>query len=687
MASSTEQINVRITGHDNTGRAWQSATRRVRTHQRQMQGYTRGLRNAKLQAVQLNAALGAIPAAGLAGAAAGFGLLAKSVFTASRRMDAFMNSMIASTGSIGAAKKEVEKIKTLSDRLGINFIATADAYKKFSIAAKETGMELKTSDRVFSSVATAAAAMGLSSENTRLTLKALEQMLSKANVQAEELRGQLGEHLPGAFPMAAKAMGLTTREMSKMLEQGQILAVDLLPKLATVLKDKFGSIAVRASKQAGASFERMRNEWNYALIAFGNTGAFDLMADGIKMVIGWLQDFRKGLDTKWVQDFGEFFVDVFKSMQLMIKIVNVGIAKYFDWWTNGLASLDKAFVDFMNNATDAGLTASAKLEVIGIMAHSNFIKARDGAIEFAKGMREVSEEYDEIIDKQDMLEVKRKEALLFPEKPDELFKNFDMATPSIDGVQKALFTLNKDIGDTDQNIARLANSFATNLGQGLAESMATGKASFKDFAKSILIDITAMILKLTILRTIMAALGMAKGFFAPTPNDGTAVTHAISTPTPISEMFQFQTPLQDLPSSTANVVEVAQEITGVDLYQQGSSGRNNAMGNGLIGSESGVDLRNKVIGGRAKGGSVSSRTPYIVGERGAELFVPRTSGTIVPNDKLGASQQDNSSLNVTFQINAVDTQSGTAFLMKNQKHIVGMIDQAYRKQGRTGVTA
>jgi tape measure domain-containing protein len=685
MASSTEQINVRITGHDNTGRAWQSATRRVRTHQRQMQGYTRVLRNAKLQAVQLNASLGAIPAAGLAGIAASFGLLGKAVFTANRKMDAFMNSMIVSTGSLGKARQEVEKIKNLSDRLGINFIATADAYKKFSIAAKEVNMDSQTSDRVFSSVATASAAMGLSAENTRLTLKALEQMLSKSNVQAEELRGQLGEHLPGAFGMAAKALGVTTAEMSKMLEQGQILATDLLPKLATVLQTKFESVAVRASKQAGAAFERMSNEWTYALVAFGNTGAFDLMADGLKMVTELLQDFRKGLDTKWVQDFGEFFVDVFKSIQLMIKIVNVGIAKYFDWWTNGLASLDKAFVDFMNNATNAGLTASAKLEVIGIMAHSNFIKARDGAIEFAKGMREVSEEYDEIIDKQDMLEVKRKEALLFPEKPDELFKNFEMATPSIDGVQKALFILNKDIGNTDQNIAKLGNSFATNLGQGLAESMATGKASFKDFAKSILIDIAAMILKLTILRAIMAALGMARSFFAPATHDGSAVTHAISTPP--SDGFIFNTPLQDLPDSTANVVEVAQEITGVDLYQQGSRGRNKAVGNGLTGSVTGVDLRDKVIGGRAKGGSVSSRTPYIVGERGAELFVPRTSGTIVPNDKLGASQQDNSSLNITFQINAVDTQSGTAFLMKNQKHIVGMIDQAYRKQGRTGVTA
>ena len=37
----------------------------------------------------------------------------------------------------------------------------------------------------------------------------------------------------------------------------------------------------------------------------------------------------------------------------------------------------------------------------------------------------------------------------------------------------------------------------------------------------------------------------------------------------------------------------------------------------------------------AKGGNVTSGKPYIVGEKGAELFVPNRSGTIVPNDKLG----------------------------------------------------
>jgi len=57
-------------------------------------------------------------------------------------------------------------------------------------------------------------------------------------------------------------------------------------------------------------------------------------------------------------------------------------------------------------------------------------------------------------------------------------------------------------------------------------------------------------------------------------------------------------------------------------------------------------------GFRAAGGSVSSGTPYVVGERGAELFVPSSNGTIVPNGGIG------STINVTVN-GAIDAE-GTA---------------------------
>jgi hypothetical protein len=68
-------------------------------------------------------------------------------------------------------------------------------------------------------------------------------------------------------------------------------------------------------------------------------------------------------------------------------------------------------------------------------------------------------------------------------------------------------------------------------------------------------------------------------------------------------------------------------------------------------------LSNFGLGGRAAGGPVSARTPYIVGEEGPELFVPGASGTIVPNHRLGSSSSGSpvgvSTVNIT--VNAVSS--------------------------------
>ena len=77
---------------------------------------------------------------------------------------------------------------------------------------------------------------------------ALGQMISKGKVQAEELRGQLGERLPGAFQLAAKAMGMTTAALDKFMADGKLTAEELLPKLAKVLKDEYGAAAEEAAK-------------------------------------------------------------------------------------------------------------------------------------------------------------------------------------------------------------------------------------------------------------------------------------------------------------------------------------------------------------------------------------------------------------------------------------------------------
>lgn len=60
-------------------------------------------------------------------------------------------------------------------------------------------------------------------------------------------------------------------------------------------------------------------------------------------------------------------------------------------------------------------------------------------------------------------------------------------------------------------------------------------------------------------------------------------------------------------------------------------------------------------GGKASGGAVSGGTPYLVGEKGAELFVPQGNGTIVPNNRLSGGNNTTINLNVSGAIDPEGT--------------------------------
>jgi hypothetical protein len=58
--------------------------------------------------------------------------------------------------------------------------------------------------------------------------------------------------------------------------------------------------------------------------------------------------------------------------------------------------------------------------------------------------------------------------------------------------------------------------------------------------------------------------------------------------------------------------------------------------NGVAGTKGFGAIFGQLLGFRANGGPVTGNSPYIVGERGPELFVPSVSGSIVPNNSVGS---------------------------------------------------
>jgi tape measure domain-containing protein len=210
----------------------------------------------------------------------------KQVIETTAKYQAFQKAIDFASGSQKEGAKNFEFLSELAKKLGLDLEATAMGYKTFAASSNLAGVSIEETNRQFTSVSKAVAALGLSGEDAKGVFLALGQIISKGTVSSEELRGQIGERLPGAFNIAAKSMGITTAELGKLLQKGEIASKDFLPKFATELEKTFGPAAEKNLNSLTASQNRFNSAIDNLVLAVGTKlepflkGAYDL-ASGI----------------------------------------------------------------------------------------------------------------------------------------------------------------------------------------------------------------------------------------------------------------------------------------------------------------------------------------------------------------------------------------------------------------------
>ena len=83
--------------------------------------------------------------------------------------------------------------------------------------------------------------------------------------------------------------------------------------------------------------------------------------------------------------------------------------------------------------------------------------------------------------------------------------------------------------------------------------------------------------------------------------------------------------------------------------------------------------------GMANGGAVRKGQPVVVGERGAEMFVPNSTGQITQS----ARGTGGGAVNVNFTINTIDSRGFSQALQENRGTITGIINNALAEKGRS----
>ena len=169
-----------------------------------------------------------------------------------------------------------------------------------------------------------------------------------------------------------------------------------------------------------------------------------------------------------------------------------------------------------------------------------------------------------------------------------------------------------DAKDSAKVAGDMFNSITSNMNSAIDNFVRNGKLSFKDFTRSVIQDLIAIQLK-------AQAMQMFSGLGSIFGSMGTAMQFGTTAGSQQTMMLQAQ------------------------------------------------------MSGFADGGSPPVGVPSIVGERGAELFIPKQAGTIIPNNQLSSVLGTGTTINynapVVENLSAIDTQSGMQFLMKNKESI------------------
>lgn len=244
---------------------------------------------------------GAVSSFQLGLSALSLGLVASELISAGVAADKMRNSMEAATGSALRGANEMAFVREEANRLGLDLQTSVDGFVKLAAASKGTALEGEGVRQVFSAISEAGTTLGLSAEEMNGAMLAVGQMISKGTVQAEELRGQLGERIPGAFQIAARAMGTTTAGLDDMLKKGQVVAEDFLPKFAVEMQNSFGA-SEQATHSAQAEINRFKTavfEVKTLLMDQGGNDALKALAlIGIDIANGFRGAIREIADAK-----------------------------------------------------------------------------------------------------------------------------------------------------------------------------------------------------------------------------------------------------------------------------------------------------------------------------------------------------------------------------------------------------
>lgn len=230
-----------------------------------------------------------------------------------------------------AAAADFAYLREEADRLGQVFEDVAKGYANYKIAARAVGASNATVRESFSQGLEIVTALRLSTEQAGLVFRAFTQILGKNRVQAEELRNQLGDALPGAVSEFAQSLvdnGIIENitQLDEYFKKGTGGIEDFFNFL-THYAEKTEKSVDEASKTTLANVRRMTNAFRDFQQKFMAGGAGVAISDVVDEITRKLkgregEELARGLATAFVA-VGKailFALEHFDKLVILLKV-------------------------------------------------------------------------------------------------------------------------------------------------------------------------------------------------------------------------------------------------------------------------------------------------------------------------------------------------------------------------------
>jgi len=372
----------------------------------------------------------------------------------------------------------------VSDDLAIPQDVITRQFTSLTASVVGAGLSVTDAENAFEAIAAGIRGTGGSLEDMKAAMRATSQVFSKGKVSAEELRQQLGERLPGAFTLFAESMNKTPAELDKALEQGKVTLDDFM-NFTTLLTQKYGDNAKLLADSPAAAGDRLKTAMSRLKdnlgqilqpIGAGFQNTFTVIVNIIDKAVVGLKNFLKIGE--------EFEKEKLDALIVKRKEQEEEIKRY-----KGILAEAEAILKPINEKKAAGIKLTKEELQLGA-DNQNIPITLPRKIRFLEGnLKDTNIEIAVIENNLERMNIKLDEG---KNKTSELKDISVNAFRSMgDGVKQYLESIknmNKQIADATVNAFK-------NMEDALVNFVMTGKLNFADFARSIIADITRMIIR------------------------------------------------------------------------------------------------------------------------------------------------------------------------------------------------